>query len=248
MPVNGLSVTAFHAISGVVVLPTNTMPSSRSRAATGESSCQGWSARTALEPRKVGQPRVRNMSLIEIGTPSSRPLLYPECQRCSEARAWASAASRSTRQNAFNSPSRSSMRSSTALVASTGDNSPARKAFTSSTAVISVGSTSTPWYVSQFFVHDVVQGPAGHPVAQVLLEYFHQCVPPAHEVPGIMRGDHHLGHVPQRVVFRQRLGIDHVPRRPCDRARVQRRDQVVGDDELSPAHVDHPGVWLHRGE
>src|SRR5690625_6429371 len=36
MPVSGLSVTAFQAISGVVVLPTKTMPSARSRAATGE--------------------------------------------------------------------------------------------------------------------------------------------------------------------------------------------------------------------
>src|SRR5690625_3176552 len=74
IPVNGESVTAFQAISGVVVLPTNTIPSSRSRAATGESTGHGWSGGTDFEPRSVGQPLVRKMSLIEIGTPSSSPL------------------------------------------------------------------------------------------------------------------------------------------------------------------------------
>src|SRR5699024_8721778 len=41
MPLSGLSVTAFQANSGVVVLPTNTIPSERNRAATGESTVQG---------------------------------------------------------------------------------------------------------------------------------------------------------------------------------------------------------------
>src|SRR5699024_5576041 len=73
MPVSGLSVTAFHANSGVVVLPTNTIPSERIRAATGESTVQGWLGSTAWEPRSVGQPAVRKISLIDTGTPSSSP-------------------------------------------------------------------------------------------------------------------------------------------------------------------------------
>jgi len=74
MPHRALSVTAFQAISGVVVLPRNTIPSSRSRAATGLSTSHGWSSSTACDPRSVGQPSVRKMSLMEIGTPSSSPL------------------------------------------------------------------------------------------------------------------------------------------------------------------------------
>src|SRR5699024_5940681 len=58
-PVNGLSVTAFHASSGVVVLPTNTIPSARSLATAGESSSHGPAGSMAREPRRVGHPLVR---------------------------------------------------------------------------------------------------------------------------------------------------------------------------------------------
>ena len=50
------------------------------------------------EPLRVGMPRVRVRSLIEAGTPSSRPQGSPRCQRCSLARAVARAPSPSTWQ------------------------------------------------------------------------------------------------------------------------------------------------------
>ena len=98
MPCRGLSVTAFHASSGVVVLPRKTMPSARSRAATGESTSHGWSGSMALDPRRVGQPAVRKMSLMETGTPSSRPRGWSCCHLASAWRACPRAASGSTRQ------------------------------------------------------------------------------------------------------------------------------------------------------
>ncbi|SKF29566.1 Uncharacterised protein [Mycobacteroides abscessus subsp. massiliense] len=68
-----LSVTPFQANSGVVVFPTMTMPSARMRCTAGLSTSHGPSGSTSPEPRRVGQFRVRKTSLIEIGTPSSRP-------------------------------------------------------------------------------------------------------------------------------------------------------------------------------
>lgn len=97
MPCSGLSVTPFQAISGVVVLPSRTRPASRIRAATGLSTSHGWSGSMLFEPRTVGQPCVRNMSLIEDGTPSSRPIGLPSRQRISDALACSSAPSASTR-------------------------------------------------------------------------------------------------------------------------------------------------------
>ena len=67
------SVTPFQANSGVVVLPRKTVPASRSRAVAGPSSFQSASASMRLLPRTVGQPFVRNMSLIDTGTPSAGP-------------------------------------------------------------------------------------------------------------------------------------------------------------------------------
>src|SRR5699024_8378949 len=58
-PVSGLSVTPFHAISGVVVFPTKTAPCSRSRAVTGESSVHGPSCGLLSDPFRVGQPLAR---------------------------------------------------------------------------------------------------------------------------------------------------------------------------------------------
>ncbi len=124
MPVRGESVTPFQPNSGVVVLPMRTAPAWRSRATTGASSVHAWSGSTVLEPRKVGQPEVSNMSLIVVGTPSSGPSGSCLRQRASEFRAAASAASASTRQKALSLPSTSSMRSSTARVASTGETLP----------------------------------------------------------------------------------------------------------------------------
>lgn len=115
--------TPFQAISGVVFLPTKTMPSSRSRAVTGASTSQVWSGSIDFEPRRVGHPLVRKMSFIEVGTPSSSPWGAPACHRASDARACAKALSRSTRHIALISPSTSSIRARTASVASTGESS-----------------------------------------------------------------------------------------------------------------------------
>src|ERR1019366_9544470 len=63
IPVCGLSVTAFQPISGVVVLPTNTAPCSRSRNTEGASK-EGGSAASILDPRWVSHPRTNRRSLI----------------------------------------------------------------------------------------------------------------------------------------------------------------------------------------
>ena len=120
MPVSGLSVTPFQPNSGVVVLPSSTAPCSRSRAVAGASSFHGPFGSTVFEPRSVGQPRVRMMSLIDTGTPSSRPCGCPLHQRASEAFASSSAWSE-TRLKALSRGLSASMRASTALVTSTGE-------------------------------------------------------------------------------------------------------------------------------
>ncbi|PQM44147.1 hypothetical protein C1Y40_05692 [Mycobacterium talmoniae] len=74
-PHSGLSVTPFHANSGVVVLPMITIPSRRIWSTAGVSSGHGPAGSVSREPRSVGHPAVRNTSLIAIGTPSSRPLV-----------------------------------------------------------------------------------------------------------------------------------------------------------------------------
>src|SRR5689334_9465748 len=86
-PRSGLSVTAFHPISGVDVLPRITAFASRNRAVTGASVSHGPDASSALDPRRVGMPRVRIKSLIVTGTPSSAPAGAPRRQRSSDARA-----------------------------------------------------------------------------------------------------------------------------------------------------------------
>ncbi len=84
IPVSGPSVTPFQPNSGVVVLPSSTAPCSRSRATTGASSFHGPFGSMVFEPRKVGQPRVSRRSLMETGTPSSRPRGAPFAQRFSD--------------------------------------------------------------------------------------------------------------------------------------------------------------------
>src|SRR4051812_46068427 len=85
IPVSALSVTPFQPNSGVVVLPRNTAPCSRSRAVQGASSFHGPFGSTVFEPRSVGQPLVSRMSLIDTGTPSSSPFGSPFIQRASDA-------------------------------------------------------------------------------------------------------------------------------------------------------------------
>src|SRR6476659_5280140 len=67
------SVTPFHEYSGVVVLPRMTAPVSRRRAPLGASCGHGPASSISVLPRRVGQPRVHNASLIDVGTPSPGP-------------------------------------------------------------------------------------------------------------------------------------------------------------------------------
>src|SRR5439155_8236100 len=85
IPVSGLSVTPFQPNSGVVVLPSSTAPFSLSLAVAGASSFHGPFGSTVFEPRSVGQPFVRMMSLMDTGTPSRRPFVCPDIQRASDA-------------------------------------------------------------------------------------------------------------------------------------------------------------------
>src|SRR5690242_15148343 len=70
VPCNGESVSAFQPNSGVVLLPRIGRPAARRRATTGASSGAGVSS-VAWEPRRVGQPLIVVVSLIDVGTPSS---------------------------------------------------------------------------------------------------------------------------------------------------------------------------------
>jgi hypothetical protein len=125
MPVSGLSVTPFQPNSGVVVLPRSTAPCSRRRAVTGASSFHGPFGSTVFEPRSVGQSLVRMMSLIDTGTPSSRPLGAPASQRDSDCLA-VSRISSETRLKALSCGLRSSIRFMTARATSTGENARVR--------------------------------------------------------------------------------------------------------------------------
>ncbi len=126
MPVSALSVTPFQPNSGVVVLPKSTAPASRRRATAGASSFHGPLGSTVFEPRSVGQPFVRMMSLIEVGTPSSSPIGSPLRQRASLARAAASAAFSSSRLKQLSTGLSWSTRASTARSTSTGESVLAR--------------------------------------------------------------------------------------------------------------------------
>src|SRR4051794_11220431 len=64
MPYSGLSVTPFQPNSGDVVWPTSTAPLRRSAATAEPSSSHGPAGSIAREPRRSGQPRVGNASLI----------------------------------------------------------------------------------------------------------------------------------------------------------------------------------------
>ena len=140
MPVIGELVSPLQPNSGVVVLPTKTAPASRRRAVAGASTSHGWSGSTVKLPRRVGHPRVRIRSLIDVGTPSRAPIGSPRCQRASLSRADANAESASTRQNALSVGFSASIRSSTACVASTGEVARFRYRSRSSVAVSCVRS------------------------------------------------------------------------------------------------------------
>ncbi len=121
IPVSSQSPTAFHPNSGIVVFPKITAPCSLNLATQGASSSQGPSGSTLKDPRRVGQPLVKTISFIEIGTPSKRPCGFPSFHRFSESFACVKAASSSTKINALISLSRSSTRPKTALITSTGE-------------------------------------------------------------------------------------------------------------------------------
>src|SRR5215468_8799270 len=78
-PVSGLSVTAFHPNSGIVVLPMRIAPCSRRRATAGASCVEG-SSDVSLDPNRAGMPATRMLSLMPTGTPSMRPLGAPAIQ------------------------------------------------------------------------------------------------------------------------------------------------------------------------
>ena len=72
-PVSGLSVTPFQPNSGVVVLPRNTAPCSRSRATVAPSSSHFWFGSIVREPRSVGQPFARIRSFTVVGNAVDAP-------------------------------------------------------------------------------------------------------------------------------------------------------------------------------
>ena len=76
--------------SGIVVLPNNTQPASRTRAAGGASEALGAMSPAAV-PKGVGMPLVAMLSLIVIGTPSIALSGLRRRQRSCEAAAIASA-------------------------------------------------------------------------------------------------------------------------------------------------------------
>src|SRR5690606_25754018 len=124
IPVSAESVEPRQPNSGVVVLPSNTAPASRSLAVTGASFSQGPAGSIVREPLRVGQPRASMRSLTVAGTPSSGPIGWWRRQRSVEAAACASAPCASTRQNALITGFRDSIRRRIEAVTSLGDRLP----------------------------------------------------------------------------------------------------------------------------
>ena len=135
IPVSAELVSPLQPNSGVVVLPMSTAPASRRRAVAGVSTSHGWSGSTVRLPRRVGQPLVRMRSLIDAGTPSSGPIGSPRSHRASLAAAESSASSAAMRQKQLITGWTTSIRSSTARVASTGETSRLRYRSSNSVAV-----------------------------------------------------------------------------------------------------------------
>ena len=106
--------------SGIVVLPNNTHPASRTRAVGGASESLGVMSPAAV-PTGVGKPLMGMLSLIVIGTPSialsGLRLRHLSC----DAAAISSAPAASMTNMALILFSQASMRDSAARVTSTGE-------------------------------------------------------------------------------------------------------------------------------
>src|SRR5580704_16493790 len=118
----------------MVVLQKITGPASRNRAAGGASTAEGTSLVLAA-PSGTGTPLVAMLSLMVTGTPSSRPVGSPFCQRSVEALAAARAASGSNAYSALMCGSHSATCASTSSSTSEGENCLARKPAIRSTAL-----------------------------------------------------------------------------------------------------------------
>src|ERR1700691_2100757 len=118
----------------MVVLEKITAPASRNLAAGGASTAAGASSVVAA-PSGTGTPLVAMLSLIVTGTPSSRPIGSPLCQRSVEAFAVARAPSGSNAYSALMCGSHTAICASTSSSTSDGENCRARKPATRSTAL-----------------------------------------------------------------------------------------------------------------
>src|ERR1700733_1355779 len=118
----------------MVVLEKMTAPASRRRAPGGESAGAATSVVVAV-PSGTGTPLVAILSLSVMGTPSSRPIGSPLCQRSVEAFAVARAPSGSNAYSALMCGSHTAICASTSSSTSDGENCRARKPATRSTAL-----------------------------------------------------------------------------------------------------------------
>src|SRR5882757_2724242 len=118
----------------MVVFEKITAPASRKRAAGGASTADGTSVAVAA-PSGTGTPLVAILSLMVTGTPSSRPVGSPCCQRSVDALAVARAPSGSKAYSALMCGSHTAMCASTSSSTSLGENCLARKPAIRSTAL-----------------------------------------------------------------------------------------------------------------
>src|SRR5690625_1175675 len=192
------------------------------------------------------------MSLIEVGTPSAGPSGSPAAQRASDARAASSAYADSTRTNALAAPSRRSMASSEARVASTGESSPRRYAAVRSATDMAVASsvTGAPRRVGgnepESLVDDIDQRLAVEEPMGVGDELACERVTPSNHVTGHVWRHHHPRCRPQRTVVGQRLGAEHVERRGGDTARGECVEKCLLVHDLATSDVDQMRCRLHR--
>src|SRR3979411_1117957 len=109
----------------MVVLEKITAPASRNRAAGGATAAAGTSLVVAA-PSGIGTPLVSMLSLIVAGTPSSKPIGSPFCQRSVDAFAVARAPSGSNAYSALMCGSHTAICASTSSSTSDGENCLAR--------------------------------------------------------------------------------------------------------------------------
>ena len=117
----------------MVVFEKITAPASRRRAAGGASRSAGTSL-TLAAPSGTGTPLVAMFSLMVTGTPSSKPIGSPFCQRSVDAVATARAPSGSKAYSALMCGSHAATCVSTSSSTSDGENWPALKPSIRSTA------------------------------------------------------------------------------------------------------------------